>query len=90
MLISNVYLETVITITQTGRSFIEAHEMSSWQFRSKFEALSRGIKVDVRKQHDLFRTYLYVNGNSVRIIKATPRVSINTAIVKKTLNVFYP
>ena len=70
-------------IRRRNKIHAEAKKTGSSKLRSKFETLRREIKVDVRKQHDL-----YVN-NLVGDVK--PETSIGTSIVrKKTPKVFHP
>ena len=64
-------------IRRRNKTHAKAEKTGSKKLRSKFETLRREIKEYVRKQHDL-----YVN-NLVGDVKANPRTSICTSIVRK-------
>ena len=72
-------------IRRKNKTHAKAKKTGSSKLRSKFETLRREIMADISKQHDL-----YVN-NLVGDVKANPRDSIGTSIVrKKTPKVFHP
>ena len=62
----------------------KAKKTGSAKIRSKFENLRREIKVDIRKQHDM-----YVN-NLVGDVKANPRDFIGISIVRGKIPKAFP